>query len=269
MRVSISWQVAMVVLMTIALSVPLAEAQVGRGQGGQGRGRGRGPADGLGGRYYDPSTEVTLTGTVDEVLMQAGRGGATGLHLLVTDENETYDVHVGPTFYLFPEGLAVEKGDQVTVTGSRIAPDGTPALIVKEISTGDFAITLRDDIGLPVWGGQGPQAAQGGRGPGSAAVPEGTVAYGRGYAPAPAGTATYGRGYARVGYGRVGVGVGYGRGGYGRVGVGVGYGRGGYGRVGGAAVGYGRGPCGRGLGRGYGRSLRNTTGPGVIEDTGG
>ena len=250
MRVSLSWQVAMVVLMTIALSAPLAEAQ-GRGQGGQGRGRGRGPADGLGGRYYDPTTEVTLIGTVDEVLMQAGRGGATGLHLLVTDESETYDVHVGPTFYLFPEGLEVKKGDQVTVTGSRIAPDGTPALIVKEISTGDFAITLRDDIGLPVWGGQGPQAAQGGRGPGYAAVPEGTVAYGRGYAAAPEGT------------------VAYGRGGYGRVGVGVGYGRGGYGRVGGAAVGYGRGPCGRGLGRGYGRGLRNTTGPGVVGGTGG
>jgi len=201
MKVSMSLQVALAVMMILALSVPLAEAQVGRGQGGQGRGRGRGPADGLGGRYYDPTTEVTLTGTVDEVLMQAGRGGATGLHLLVTDESETYDVHVGPTFYLFPEGLEVEKGDQVSVTGSMIDLNGAPALIVKEISKGDFAITLRDDIGLPVWRGQGPQAARGGRGPGGAAASGGAVGYGRG-------------GYGRGAFGR-GVGRGYGRG-YGR-----------------------------------------------------
>ena len=247
MKVSIGWQVALAVMMILALSVPLAEAQVGRGQGGQGRGRGRGPADGQGGRYYDPTTEVTLTGTVDEVLMQAGRGGATGLHLLVTDESETYDVHVGPTFYLFPEGLEVEKGDQVTVTGSRIDMNGAPALIVKEISRGDFAITLRDDIGLPVWGGQGPQAAQGGRGPGAVANPDGPVAYSRGSEAAAGGTALYGRGYGR-GYAR----VGYGR-------AGVGYGRGGFGRG-----------IGRGFGRGYARGLRNGTGPRVpVGGTGG
>ncbi len=228
MKISIGWQVALMVMMILALSVPLAEAQQGqgRGQGGQGRGRGRGPADGQGGRWYDPTTEVTLTGTVDEVLLQAGRGGATGLHLQVSDEGETFDVHVGPTFYLFPEGLEVLKGDQVSVTGSKIVVDGAPALIVKEISKGDFAITLRDEIGLPVWRGQGPQSAQGGRGPGAVGATDSTVPYGRGYSRAG------GRGYGRVSYARGG-GRGAGRGATG--------------------VGLGRGPCGRGLGRGYGR----------------
>jgi hypothetical protein len=253
MKISLSLQVALVVMMVFALSVPLAEAQVGRGQGGQGRGRGRGPADGQGGRYYDPTTEVTLTGTVDEVLLQAGRGGATGLHLLVTDEGETFDVHVGPTFYLFPEGLEVVKGDQVTVTGSRIVMDGAPALIVKQISKGDFAITLRDDIGLPVWAGQGPQSAQGGRGPGVAAAPSGAVFYGRGRAAASGGAVAYGRGNVAVPGGTAGYGRGYAR---------VGYGRGGSGRgaglAGGVGVGYGRGPCGRGLGRGAGRGVQRT-----------
>lgn len=193
MKVSIGWQVAMAVMMILALSVPLAEAQQGRGQGGRGRGQGgqgRGPGDGQGGRRYDATTEVTITGAVDEVLMQAGRGGATGLHLLVAAEGETFDVHVGPTFYLFPAGLEVEKGDQITVTGSRVVVDEKPALIVKEITEGDFTLALRDEAGLPLWRGQGPRSGQGGRGPGGGAA-VGTVGNGRGS----------GRGYGR-GYGR-------------------------------------------------------------------
>jgi hypothetical protein len=240
MRVSMSWQIALAAMMFLALSVPLAEAQVlGRGQGGTGRGRGA--IDGQGGRYYDPGTEISVTGTVEEVLMQAGRAGATGLHLLVQDGEETYDVHVGPTFYLFPEGLEVQKGDQVSVTGSRIDLAGQPALIVKEISKGDFNITLRDDIGVPLWRGQGPRAAQGGRGPGAVVAPGGAVAYGRGY------TGTGGRGYGRASFARGG-----GRGVYG-----AGVGRGATGR------GLGRGPCGRGLGRGYGRGLGRGSGRSV------
>lgn len=107
---------------------------------------------------YDPTTVATLTGTVDEVLLRPGRGGATGLHLLLTTDGESLEVLVGPTFFVFPQGLEIEKGDRVTVTGSRFTVDGAPMLMAREITEGDLTLQLRDEAGMPMWQGQGPRS---------------------------------------------------------------------------------------------------------------
>lgn len=107
---------------------------------------------------YDPATVTTLTGTVEEVLLRPGQGGATGLHLLLATEDGELEVLVGPTFYVFPEGLEVDQGDEVTVTGSRFDADGTAMLMAREITEGDLTVRLRNEAGMPLWQGQGPRS---------------------------------------------------------------------------------------------------------------
>ena len=120
---------------------------------------------------YDPASVETITGEVTEVLLRAGRMNATGLHLMLAVGEATREVAVGPTFYLFPEGLDVVKGDTVTVTGSLVTKtEGGKMLLARHIVAGDVELTLRDEAGIPAWRGLNPegpgQATADGTGPG-------------------------------------------------------------------------------------------------------
>src|ERR1039458_4921156 len=62
-------------------------------------------------RSYDPSTETTVKGTVEKVLEVPGRQGWNGIHLTLRVDNQTYDVHVGPSDYVSKNGFAFSDGD--------------------------------------------------------------------------------------------------------------------------------------------------------------
>jgi len=106
-------------------------------------------------RNYDPASEVTISGTVADVVQisHQGRRGS-GTHLKLTTDAGVVAVHVGPARYLEAQKFSVAKGDQVTVTGSKIKN----AVIAREIRKGDSSITLRDAQGVPKWSrGRGPK----------------------------------------------------------------------------------------------------------------
>jgi hypothetical protein len=122
------------------LSVASALAQRGMGQGA--------------GRMYDPATETTIKGTVEEVKqIQGQRGGANGTHLIVKTDKETLEVHLGPTAFLEKEKFTFSKGDQIEVIGSKVKVDGADAILAREFKKGDKTLTLRNAQGVPVWSG--------------------------------------------------------------------------------------------------------------------
>jgi hypothetical protein len=122
------------------LSVASALAQRGMGQGA--------------GRMYDPATETTVKGTVEEVKQIPGqRGGASGAHLIVKTDKETLEVHLGPTAFLEKEKFTFAKGDQIEVTGSKVKIGAADALLAREVKKGDKTLTLRNAQGIPVWSG--------------------------------------------------------------------------------------------------------------------
>lgn len=100
---------------------------------------------------YDPKTEVTVKGTVDEVKQYSGRRGSTGTHLMLKTSEETIDVHVGPSWYLSQQHVEFAKGDEIEVTGSTIKMAGRDALLAREIKRGGKVISLRDAQGVPQW----------------------------------------------------------------------------------------------------------------------
>ena len=119
----------------------------------QGRGWGRwAQAD----HQYDVKTVETVEGTVEEVSYVSptrGRGPGPGVHFTLKSGNEMLEVMLGPVTWLNEQAEPFEKGDAVTVVGSRIMLDGKPALIAKTLTFGDTTIALRDDAGLPKWRG--------------------------------------------------------------------------------------------------------------------
>lgn len=100
---------------------------------------------------YDPSTVVTIQGSVEAVNQVMGHRGAAGTHLSLKTANETVDVHVGPSWFLTQSNVAFAKGDQIEVTGSKVKIEGKDALIAREIKKGDKTITLRNAQGIPTW----------------------------------------------------------------------------------------------------------------------
>jgi hypothetical protein len=103
---------------------------------------------------YDPATEVTLKGTVEEVkemdCAECPRG-TKGTHITLRTGDQSYDVHLGPTSYLADQKFAVAKNDQVEVTGSKVKQGDVEVILARQVKNGDQAIKLRDAQGIPVW----------------------------------------------------------------------------------------------------------------------
>jgi hypothetical protein len=72
-------------------------------------------------------------------------------HLVLKTENETVEVHLGPSWFLADQKLVLAAGDAVQVVGSRVTVAGAEAVLAREIRKGDHVITLRDTQGFPKW----------------------------------------------------------------------------------------------------------------------
>jgi hypothetical protein len=101
---------------------------------------------------YDTATETNFKGTVEEVKVYSRGGmGGGGTHLIVKGDDQTLEIHLGPTDFLSKQGMSFAKGDQVTVTGSKVKLGDAEVILAREVKKGDKTLTLRDAQGLPAW----------------------------------------------------------------------------------------------------------------------
>jgi hypothetical protein len=132
------WMTACGVALAVLVSVP---ALAHRGVGGP-----------KGSPRYDPKTEVTVKGTVEEVKEYPSRTGwRTGQHVTLKTDNGTLDVHLGPTDYWKKNGFELAKGDSIEVTGSKSRVDDGEVVLAREVKKGEKAVTLRNAQGVPAW----------------------------------------------------------------------------------------------------------------------
>jgi len=137
------------IALTGALSAlaPSAFAQAGQ------RGGERGP-DGGYRRLYDMGTVTTLKGEIEKVERIAPMGGVSaGIHLVLKTDKESLSVHLGPEWFISSQEPKLAARDVVEVTGSRITLDGRPVVIAAAVTKGAKVLKLRDERGVPVWGG--------------------------------------------------------------------------------------------------------------------
>lgn len=108
---------------------------------------------GYGRRMYDPKSEVTVKGSVEEVRQQTGKNGWNGTHLTLNSDAGTFDVHVGPSSYIAQKQFSFAKGDKIEVVGSKVTISGKEALLAREITKDGKTLVLRNAQGIPEWSG--------------------------------------------------------------------------------------------------------------------
>jgi DNA/RNA endonuclease YhcR with UshA esterase domain len=133
-----AWRVLFGTAVAAVLIMPSVAAQVPTGTG-------------KGTPNYDRSTEITVTGTVEQVRQLTQGSGWGGTHLTLKTDNGTLDVHLGPSSFLAGQHFSFATGDRIEVTGSKVKVDGTDALLAREVRKDGKVLTLRDPNGIPKW----------------------------------------------------------------------------------------------------------------------
>jgi hypothetical protein len=100
---------------------------------------------------YDLATEAKMKVTVEELKLPAKGNEKDAAHLLVKSGADTLDVYLCPKSFLDDMGANFAKGDEITVTGSKIKQDGADLIVAREVVKGTDTLLLRDDKGKPVW----------------------------------------------------------------------------------------------------------------------
>jgi hypothetical protein len=114
--------------------------------------------------FYDPATEVTVHGVIEEAQSSSYPCWQGGVQVTLRTDKETDYVRVGPTFFLSENGFSLAKGDKLSVTGSKLSFQGSTILIAREISKDGKTLTLRNPQGFPTWAGPGMAGRGYGRG---------------------------------------------------------------------------------------------------------
>lgn len=100
--------------------------------------------------HYNLSQEVTLNGTVVDVITKPSLGMLGGSHLLLTTLAGPADISLG-AFGLGGEGtLSLARGQQVEVVGVIKAFKGNPVCLARVVKVGDHVYVIRNEHGIPI-----------------------------------------------------------------------------------------------------------------------
>jgi hypothetical protein len=135
----------------------------GEGNRGERESAGRGKARGEGKHSYDPSLAEVVSGevlAVKDVETKSGKMNGAGLQLATSGGQLL--VFLGPHIYVDLQNIRISAGDKVAIKGVKIVTEGQILLVASEVRRGNEVLKLRDDKGLPLWGGDG-SGPRGGR----------------------------------------------------------------------------------------------------------
>jgi hypothetical protein len=72
-------------------------------------------------------------------------------HLLVKTGRDTADVYLCPKSFLDDMGVSFSKGDEITLTGSKVKQDEADLILAREVVKGTDTLVIRDEKGTPIW----------------------------------------------------------------------------------------------------------------------
>ena len=100
---------------------------------------------------YDLHTEAKMKGTVEQVKLPPKGSEKEVAHLLVKNGADTVDVYLCPKSFFDDMGMSFSKGDEITLTGSKVKQGEAELILVREVVKGNDTFVLRDEKGSPVW----------------------------------------------------------------------------------------------------------------------
>ncbi len=102
---------------------------------------------------FNPCNLETVCGMVQQIANTEIAPGM-GIHEIVvlqTADNRMLRVDLGPQWFLQQQGIALQCGQTVTVTGSTADIGGQPTLFATNIQANGDQFALRSDTGVPTW----------------------------------------------------------------------------------------------------------------------
>jgi hypothetical protein len=105
---------------------------------------------------YDVSKEITLEGTVENLVKNPAPGMILGAHLLVSTTEGMVDAHIGNYVISGPHAASFASGQAVKLVGVMIEANGHSVLIVRTIETENHTIVVRNEHGFLVFPGSRP-----------------------------------------------------------------------------------------------------------------
>jgi hypothetical protein len=97
---------------------------------------------------YDPTKEVTLSGTVSSVLKKPNPGMIMGSHLMVATSTGAVDASLGRLAFLGKDAISVDAGQQVQITGVMKSVNDKQFFLVRTLQVGGHTYNIRNEHGV-------------------------------------------------------------------------------------------------------------------------
>ena len=100
---------------------------------------------------YDIHTETKMKGTVEEMKLPPKGSEKEVAYILVKTATDTLDVYLCPKSFLDDMGVSFSKGDEISLTGSKVKQGEVDLVLAREVLKGTDTLVLRDEKGNPIW----------------------------------------------------------------------------------------------------------------------
>jgi len=100
---------------------------------------------------YDVQSETKIKGTIEELKFPEKGKEKEIAYLILKGPEKSVNVSLCPKSFLDDMGITLAKGDEISLTASRITAEGAEILLARDVSKGGDTLTLRDAKGEPVW----------------------------------------------------------------------------------------------------------------------
>ena len=100
---------------------------------------------------YDPSTETTFKGVVEQLKLVPPSGTKAVVYLVLKSTPDNAEVFLCPKSFLDEIGVTFKADDAVEITGSKVKQDGTDLTLAREIVKNGETLTLSFKDGKPPW----------------------------------------------------------------------------------------------------------------------
>jgi hypothetical protein len=100
---------------------------------------------------YDSKTELKTKGVVDDIKMLAFGSRTDFVELIVKSGDDELPIYVCPKPFEDEMGITFAKGDEISITGSKVKQEAADVILARELVKGTDTLMFRDDKGKAVW----------------------------------------------------------------------------------------------------------------------
>jgi hypothetical protein len=104
---------------------------------------------------YDPATETTVKGTVEELKLVPPTGGKPVAYLMTKTgpdkDKDEIEIFLCPKSFLDQMGVVFKADEVIEVKGSKVKQGGADLILAREMVKGGETLTFRFQDGKPAW----------------------------------------------------------------------------------------------------------------------